>query len=641
MAISSDKLKFSDKTRLGELLISWNLLSQTDLKEACNIANQTKMPIGKVLVMSGYINEKILKASIEIQTLIRHDKIDFNQATLAIKKIKSENLTVKEALDSIGYQNIETAHDSHGVKLGDILIGSRLITANQLEAALTQSKATGMPFGRMLVLCGVLSDSILTAALNAQILVRDKKVTLTQAIEALAEIRNRRSSIEEVLIEKGFYQLPKRHTLRIGELLVLAGIINEAQLVSSLEIGLITKKPIGEVLITNGYITSDDIINQALKLQNMVGTDSISNTEAIETLKLIFNEKIDFNSAITKVKISKPNQKITLNNFLQLVGKVKREDLHNATYECLQDDNIYQMVVQKTNIIKDEDLKAGIECINLIDRQTLTLEHACIAYDYCRQKNISLLEALIELEWYQPNEKNQETLKAEENLNLPQIWQLHKTRAEEGIRLGDFEYAENEAFQCLLTAEQIENDNPRLANSLDFTAEILCRQGKFPLAEPLFRKSLGIKEQCLGQSNVVVATAISNLAKLFYFQRQYQDAEEYALKALGIYETVLGLEHPDVACSLHNLATLYHVQEQWDKAEPTYKRALNICRKKLGNDHPATIRLLKGYANLLKLTNRNTEAVSMHGAGAGFISGSWKAISLPPDQMLNWKSENS
>lgn len=645
MAVSSSKLQFSDKTKLGELLITWQLLSNSDLKEACNIANQTKMPIGKVLVMSGYITDFTLKAAIEVQTLIRHDKIDLSQAAILIKKVQAEKISVQAALDSCGFASQEAAGEKHSVKLGDILLGSKLINNNQLEAALNQSKSTGMPFGRMLVLCGVLSESILTAALNAQILIRDNKITLSQAVEALAEIRNRRSSIEEVLIEKGFYQLPKRHTLRIGEMLVLAEIINEAQLVSSLEIGLITKKPIGEVLVSNGYIASDEIINMALKIQNLVANDSLSNAEAIQVLKLVYHQNSDFNSAIVKVRSVKSNQKITLNNFLQLVGKVNREALLKATYDCLQDDNIYQMIVQKSQIIKDDDLKASIECIKLVDSKTLSLEHACIAYDYCRNKNITLKEALIELEWYQGDANSQNDSNADglnsSPVSLNDTWLKHKAMADENIRLGDFEMAESHAFQCLLLAEQMADDNPRLANSLDFTAEILCRQGKFALADPLYRRSLSLKEQCLGSDNVIVATAYSNLAKLYYFQKYYDKAEKIALKALSIYEKVLGSDHPDVACALHNLATLYHFQENWAKAEPTYKRALNICRNKLGNEHPATIRLLKGYANLLKSTNRVTEADSMHGAGAGFISGSWKAISLPPDQLLNWKGEST
>lgn len=644
MAISSEKLQYPNNSRLGDLLITWRIITPAALKEAIDIAGQTKMPIGRVIVMSGFVTDAILKLAVELQTLIRSNKITIELAGQALKMANQTGISLSDALTKCGWQDTDLAAQKRSIKLGDILVDSRLVTPDQLEAALVQANNTGLPFGRMLVLCGVLTDGLLACALNAQILLRDDKITKEQAIEALLAVKSRQASIEDVLVEKGFYQLPKRQTLRLGELLVQAKLITESELLNSIEIGLINRKPIGEVLINNGYLANDEILNASLELQKMVANSQLTNLEAVGCLTLIVSQKLPLDQALTKLNKKEANHKLNLNYFLQFVGQIKNDDLLKATHECLQDNEVFQIIMEKTNIISNTALKAAQDCVMLVEDKMLTLEHACIVYDYSRKKNLSIDQCLIELEWYQPGastsiatELQTDESSYEDKLTL---WSKLKAKAEQALRDGNYAVSEQESFKCLHLAEQCENNDSRIALSLDFVAEVLCRQGKFVLAEPLFRRSLVIKQTNLGQEHVIVASAISNLAKLFYFQKQYHEAESLTLAALKIYETVLGQEHCDVACALHNLATLYHVQHKWDEAELSYKRALSICRKTLGSEHPATIRLLKGYANLLKSTDRHSEADGMHRNSSGYISGTWKAITLPPDQMLNWDNES-
>ena len=80
--------------------------------------------------------------------------------------------------------------------------------------------------------------------------------------------------------------------------------------------------------------------------------------------------------------------------------------------------------------------------------------------------------------------------------------------------------------------------------------------------------------------------SLNNLAGSIRSQGRYADAEPLFKRSLAIREKALGPDHPDVAQSLNNLAELYQAQGRYADAEPLYKRSLAIREKALGPDHP-------------------------------------------------------
>ena len=69
---------------------------------------------------------------------------------------------------------------------------------------------------------------------------------------------------------------------------------------------------------------------------------------------------------------------------------------------------------------------------------------------------------------------------------------------------------------------------------------------------------------------------------------RYAEVEPLYKRSLAIKEKILGPEHPDVALSLYNLAYLYHNQARYVEVETErlYKRSLAIVEKAFGTEHP-------------------------------------------------------
>ncbi|MBX9693722.1 MAG: hypothetical protein K2Z81_15140, partial [Cyanobacteria bacterium] len=239
------------RIRIGLLMIDSGLITRQDLEECLRMAGDTGLPVGRILLLTGKTTEAVLQATVQAQSLLKDGIIDLKTSYEALRLVSSKGCSFRDALKELKVSIAEVEVN----KLGELLIATQFVSKEQLEKALTDSTSTGLPIGRMLVLNGVINESQLAATLNAQILIRDKKITKEQAIEGLKQARRRQIAVEVPLMEKGFYKVQTRDSIRLGELFSLAGIISDAQLLNVVEIGLISQKPVGQVLVELQLIT--------------------------------------------------------------------------------------------------------------------------------------------------------------------------------------------------------------------------------------------------------------------------------------------------------------------------------------------------------------------------------------------------
>ena len=93
--------------------------------------------------------------------------------------------------------------------------------------------------------------------------------------------------------------------------------------------------------------------------------------------------------------------------------------------------------------------------------------------------------------------------------------------------------------------------------ALNIIALITQAQGRYAEAEPLYQRSLAIREKVLDPNDSALAPALGNLAELYQTQGRYAEAEPLYKRSLAITEKALGPEHPSLGIALNNLAELY------------------------------------------------------------------------------------
>jgi CHAT domain-containing protein/Tfp pilus assembly protein PilF len=155
-------------------------------------------------------------------------------------------------------------------------------------------------------------------------------------------------------------------------------------------------------------------------------------------------------------------------------------------------------------------------------------------------------------------------------------------------------------------------DHPDVATSLNNLALLYQDTGRPAKAEPLYVRSLEIWEASLGKDHPKVALSLNNLAHLYRNMGQSGKAEPLYRRSLEIYEAKLGKDHPDVANPLNNLAELYQAMEQYAKAEPLYQRSLAIYEAKLGKDHPNVATSLNNLAMLYQDMGQSRKAEPLY-----------------------------
>jgi hypothetical protein len=94
---------------LGELLKMTGLVDDTDISEAIELSNKYPSLIGKMLVISGAIDEATLIASLRCQYLLKHGYLDLAGAIKALQHSKNNKVSFDDALEDLGLRNPSAA----------------------------------------------------------------------------------------------------------------------------------------------------------------------------------------------------------------------------------------------------------------------------------------------------------------------------------------------------------------------------------------------------------------------------------------------------------------------------------------------------------------------------------------------------
>src|SRR5690606_19487742 len=87
----------------------------------------------------------------------------------------------------------------NAVKLGELLIRSGILTSQQLLESIELAKQTGTPIGRMLVMCGTVSENVLHGSVQIQSLLRENQLDLDAAIALLTMVHAQDIPLEEAM----------------------------------------------------------------------------------------------------------------------------------------------------------------------------------------------------------------------------------------------------------------------------------------------------------------------------------------------------------------------------------------------------------------------------------------------------------
>ncbi len=274
---------------IGEILIQAGLVSQGQLDEAVKDTGTRQRLIGKTLIARGWLKPEQLRAALQAQSLLRDGIVDSFKALKALGIACNFDKPFEEALQEITASSAATPKRGSTCKLGELLIDAGIIEKEEMEAAHHKSLERGEPLGVVLVAEGLLTESYLDAALELQVRVRDGMFSREQAITALKQDPRRLLDMiaPNMKADEGL-KLKTKAAIRLGELLMRAGIVSQSDVLQALELSLAHGHPIGEMLVARGFV-SRALLDAALSLQQMITAAHLSIGEATACLVKVFN----------------------------------------------------------------------------------------------------------------------------------------------------------------------------------------------------------------------------------------------------------------------------------------------------------------------------------------------------------------
>jgi hypothetical protein len=407
--------------KIGTLLLQAELVQEHDLMDSVQVAQRVKLPLGRVLIGTGFLSDDMLNAALAAQSLIRDKVVSHEVAVKALKATNERGIGFEEALQELG---LHSEHLEFTAKLGQLLVDSGMVSVAQRNEALQTALAAGLPIGRVLVLKRALSNLSAYAALSAQVMIRAASITREQAVEALKTFRTESCTFEAALMNAGYIQSNVSNKVMLGELLIISNQISEVDFLTALEKSLSNDLPLGTVLLESGLITKEKL-DRTLDVQSKVTEGKITATVAADFLQQEDGESLAVSPGMPEAQMAEPEaqkampgrqakqgtEKITAEDFVDLrhlgqanfgvpelliMGKViTHRQANSAQEEAIRTGISLEKVLLARELIDTNVLDTANRCLLLYGMHTITAEEAILVLHAWLSKQDDLIDDVL------------------------------------------------------------------------------------------------------------------------------------------------------------------------------------------------------------------------------------------------------
>jgi tetratricopeptide (TPR) repeat protein len=589
--------KHSTSIRIGELLVLAGVLTQAQMSEATRHSGSKRLQIGQILVMYGYLNARDLQVALDAQASIRDKSVDVDAAVRCLKiAIKTETSFNDVLQEQTGLGQSKAPPD----KLGQLLYEAGVVTKEQLSLAMQRSLSTGLPLGHMLGLDNVVSDSLLTTALAVQTRLRDEMMTRNEAIRAL---RDAAGLVGDAAHSDGpgqiAFQQPRKRGVRLGEMMVLAGLLTDTDVMNALEWGLINNQPIGHVLAKKANL-KQDVIDAALGLQLLVDQGKIDAVSACQHLAKIAATGISVEQAIADSETPDDDSNTTINyrQLLTLSRVISDEDFEAAFDFSTKSPQVIGKFLSAAGYMDGATIRATLKCQYLLSKGLMSQDDAVATLDYCLHhrpgKTIDYDAALNELGW-----SSKSPLKLSGELGGPQTRKisekseaaieasLHnkKTAGKHSQTISPADRSASQIYNILAgqgdgdnanaNSELATNDDALIA-TFSRLAQSYSEQGNYTQSQLVYERILVDRLNKLGPNDEKLVGDLKNLAGVLCCQGKFNQAETFMRRTIAILESHRIQEDPELCDVLSILSGIYYRQEKFAEAEPLAERVVRM-----------------------------------------------------------------
>ena len=365
-----------ETSQLGTLLLEAGLINEDQLREAQETSHKLGLPLGRILSLMGLVSQPLIIRVVDLQSMIRMGRL--SQAE-AIEYLKEESEPQLELLSDAARSTVDPSAESNAENQTDTRADSQQAARKGESSPSSPTSSAGSPAGSSAGSAGSSEPADRRNGLSKQ------KSKLLLAAED-----------------------PSRRNIRLGELLILAGILTESDMMNAVELSLTREEPLGAVLIALGLITTDQL-RLALRLQESISVGSIDIQSATDTLILetgnsLIPKLTDVEPDVTPKRSRLAEQheapKLRIGELLKLCGFVLEEEIQSAIALARDYPSVLGRMLVVNGYIDESTLLAALRCQFMVRNKLITVDQAVAAMQYARQMKLSFDDALDELGIY-------------------------------------------------------------------------------------------------------------------------------------------------------------------------------------------------------------------------------------------------
>lgn len=369
-------------SQLGDLLSASGLVKRENIDGALSMSGTRRQPLGKILIESGLMTETELLGTLQAQNLIREKLLESDAALQLLSKVRQSGKSFVDCLLESSYR-VEAL--DFGIALGRLLIDAGAISEEALREALDTSIVSGLPLARVLILHRDLSEQTAYAGLTAMLLVKEGHIARGEAVGALKLSHMHGENIEEILEFGGFKKFRDGNIVRLGELLVLAELISEIDLLTCVERSLALAMPLGQVLVDEG-IMAEELVQSALRAQKYIEQGTVDALRAAQMLKYCARTGQLLEFSLEELASIKPRQffeerpadQVELLELLGLISNTDLDQIKLVKQEALDLQKVEDFIIEK-GILSPEALAALRLGLDMVHSEKISLEQLVFA----------------------------------------------------------------------------------------------------------------------------------------------------------------------------------------------------------------------------------------------------------------------
>ncbi|MEZ4534654.1 MAG: hypothetical protein R3D26_06545 [Cyanobacteriota/Melainabacteria group bacterium] len=336
------------------ILRSVKALDESKIQEAVKESSRVGMTLESTLAIKGELARATLNLYADAAAYVRAGNMTLDLAIRAVRLCNHESCSLDEAVGKLkGRHKATITVSSIANELMQMMIDAEIINNQQMSFAVVNGESTGMLPGRVLLLNKAVSSRGLEASISACLMLRQKVIEKDALIEALKRSHKKDCCLEQAMFELGTFKQPSNYNMRLSDILSMAGLINESDLLECRELSIAKNKSFKQIVLEQGLV-DPAVLNFVVPLQNMVASNKLRPFEAARALNKICKQNMSLERATADREHAGPD--MLLGELLVGAGCVSTDDLSRVVQDRTSSNIKIGKMLLSAGLINDDVL---------------------------------------------------------------------------------------------------------------------------------------------------------------------------------------------------------------------------------------------------------------------------------------------